>query len=372
MEIPKLVKGKELHEYLEWIRAQGLSVSEHYLAHRKDFYRKLQKHIPLLWRSVMGKRYILPKYRQTDYFSQEVCDYQLLDFLIAASQGEISRLHDDVLNTQYVAGVSAIQFGRPTFFLERELARPLMKTKLPDDYSIEDIHWRYPSFRVYLPRNILTISRQGVEESLMYFDVIRVAKNHLYTYSHALEKEIRTQLEGTSFPGFRNPYDGMGVTGSLDLDCPESSLAYAGTTPLKDIDIKHLSDTIGRYELKTHIPSDELDHIFIDKMLMLSLNVLMFLSAYPLEYQEQSALIRSPHYDGKRFLSGLYHARFVGRSQLRAQHDAARSLASPTGSGPQVQDHWTAGHWRRVAFGPRSEQRRLQWIGTYHVPGRPI
>jgi hypothetical protein len=352
--------------------AAGKSFSQTYLEYSQDRYKKLQKQIPVLWKTVMGKRYILPHHRQRDYFSQEICDYSVLDSCRAWTQGAVAEHIDEVLHTQYAGMVMEMLYGRPTYFLEREISKALMETKLPDDFMIEDIRWVFPAFRVYLPKGLLTIHRQGVDQSMMYLDLLKVDKDVSYEFSPAIKEELRL-LGGWYFVPFKNNYDGMGVSGNLDFDGSEAGMGYAATAPLNGITIKKLLDYQGTRQLESALRSDEVDQIFINQMQVLGVNILMFLSSYPIEAEkledakrmDKQMMIRPPKMEGDRLISGLYKAKFIGDSYFRD-----RPRPTPAGTaGYHVAEHWTKGHWRRVAHGPKMGQRRLQWIGMYKSGG---
>jgi hypothetical protein len=94
------------------------------------------------------------------------------------------------------------------------------------------------------------------------------------------------------------------------------------------------------------------------------LNVLLFLSATPLEYAPVR-ILRKPRLKGSHLTPGLLAARFVGQSQLRPERGPAKTVSAPTGR--TVVGHWVCGAWRRVAYGPKASLRRLQWIEPYRT-----
>jgi hypothetical protein len=355
-----------LDKTIEEARQGDGKISKEYLRISETSYRKWQKKMPELWKALMIRRYILPQYRQSDYFHQETCDYLMLDFLMEFTQGRLYRGPDEVLNTQYVSLVRAIEYGRPTFYLEKEFAPVLMKSPLPDDYDIGDIKWRFPSFRVYLPKGFLTIKRKGEDCSMMYLDIVKVDKDYDYQLSNTMKKEIRNLWGDFRLPPFRNIYNGMGVSGNLDFDCPESSLAYAGTTPIDATTVAKVFSITSGHPLITTMKSDELDNEFTNRMIAVALKILMFLSSFEIVPDPIEDTIRKPKMEGDRQITGLYRAKFVGQSALKLTESGARA-SGIMGTGRIVAPHWVSGHWQRICHGPKHSLRKLVWIGIYHT-----
>ena len=91
------------------------------------------------------------------------------------------------------------------------------------------------------------------------------------------------------------------------------------------------------------LPIDDLDQRLVAQIDSLLLNILLYMSEIPVEHEPKE--LRKPKVEGKRFISGLYPARFVGDLQLRSKtvtsggsrtHRApsSRTLA-PSSSRPQ-------------------------------------
>jgi hypothetical protein len=83
--------------------------------------------------------------------------------------------------------------------------------------------------------------------------------------------------------------------------------------------------------------------------------------APPLGVEHEPKELRKPKVEGKRFISGLYPARFVGDLQLRSK-PRPREEAEPTG-------RHLPGHWRRQAHGPGWAKHKLIWILPYRTTG---
>jgi hypothetical protein len=360
-------------EYSKFVRRsqkiaqdRGSTLSVEYLKNAQERYRKLAKKVPHLWKAVMGRKYLLPTYRQKDYVNQDTYSYLVLDNLVDFGQGyaeKFDKMRDEVSLSHYVAFLRQIECDRPTYWLETELAGPMVRTKLPDDYMISDIQWRWPAFRVYLPKGLLTLERAGGINSIVYLDIMRVNKGESYTLPPKIKEDL-WKLYAFQNPIYKNDFNGFAVCGVIDMDDPESAIGYTGNSPLDDVTVKRLLDAVG-HELNQNSPSDEIDNNLIHRMLKLGLNILLFMSSYPLEYDThpEQAVVRKPRQEGGRTLPGLYKAKFVGASQIRPKY----TPGTHAGSGPPQMAQWRSGHWKRIWFGPKKGQHRLQWIGLYHT-----
>jgi len=345
-----------------------------YVRKCKDYFKKEQKKIPGLWRALMTRRYIIPPKRQEDYYNQEACDFLMLDFITEYTQKLTGRGNDEVLNTQWLALIRAMEYERPTLYLEKELAPDLNKAKLPMDLSIDMILWQFPSIRVYLPKGFMTIKRQGVDCSLMYLDIVRVEKDVKYQLHKDFIEEIVDVYGDYKAVPLVNTYTGMGVSGNLDFDCPEGPLAYAGTTPINQTTIAKMLSRVGFHELESTLKSDDLDNEFTNNMLCFALRILMFMSSYQIIPDKNKPLetdiIRKPKMEGERLIAGLYHAKFVGQQITKIRESVAKEKGltipkDPTGI--HTSPHFVSGHPKMQAYGPKSSLRKLIWVMPYHT-----
>jgi hypothetical protein len=340
-----------------------------YIKRCEQSYNKLAKHTPGLWRAIMNKRYIIPPRRVGDYYPQIACDYLMLDFITEFTQQITGRGNDEVLNTQWVALLRALEYDRPTYYLEKELAPKIMAGKLPLDLEIDMIQWAFPSIRVYLPKEFLTIKRQGVDCSLMFMDIVRVEKEISYQMHMDFIRELIHEFGDFKARTLINAYTGMGVSGNLDFDCPEGPIAYAGTSPINQTTIAKLLSKIGSHHLESSLKSDELDTEFIDKMLTLALRILMIMSSYeivpdPNQEQEEKP-IRKPRMEGQRFITGLYDAKFIGDTITKLTESGAKARGITLPTGVHTSAHWVSGHPKRQPYGPNRELRKLIWVLPY-------
>jgi hypothetical protein len=100
--------------------------------------QSLATQFPKTWQRVAEKRYVLPKYRQEDYYNQDLLNFYLLDHIMAFGRGAFE---DDAPNTAaYINECLALEYGRPTFYLERELGAAFLRTEVPGDLEADDIH----------------------------------------------------------------------------------------------------------------------------------------------------------------------------------------------------------------------------------------
>jgi hypothetical protein len=326
--------------------------------------QSLATQFPKTWQRVAEKRYVLPKYRQEDYYNQDLLNFYLLDHIMAFGRGAFE---DDAPNTAaYINECLALEYGRPTFYLERELGAAFLRTEVPGDLEADDIHWRWPQMRIVIPKGLITIERGGQPRNLIFIDVAQVDAStpthipdecalELETHKGWKSKAIRFRVEGECL-----------VTQSL-VDCattanPFASVGYGGTQPIEHMKLNaiRLFSNIGG----SMLPIDDLDQRLVAQIDSLLLNILLYMSEIPVEHEPKE--LRKPKVEGKRFISGLYPARFVGDLQLRSK-PRPREEAEPTGR--HLPGHWRSGHWRRQAHGPGWAKHKLIWILPYRTTG---
>lgn len=361
------MKRPDVRELNERAKALGIPTSKFYLDACKKILSPYQKRCPVTWNAFMGKKWILPQYRQEFYYGQELINFLTLEFMIGWCLGRYGYdlRKDEILNTKYVAACKSLEYQRPTYWLESELGKPLLETTLPDDFMLEDIHWRFPAMRIYLPKGLLTIQRENVECSLMYMDITRAEQDERMTLPGEIAMELKSKLEDAWVPTLlAKDHVSMAVTGVIDLDCPESGVGYAATTPITATQIKKVYDPNVFTPIASETVSDSIDNAFTYRMLRLAINILLLMGSYPLEYDPQE-VIRAAKQEGKRTIPALLRAKFVGQSLLRPH----KKQVTTTGETREIEilPHWVKGHWRRVAYGPKQSFRRLQWIGMYSV-----
>lgn len=351
------------------------SIETIYIEKRKYYHKVISEKFPVLYRHIFGKKYLLPQYRIPDYHRAEACDYLMLDSFFGFLEGHFPE--EDHVSTHCMSNyIEQLNYGKPTFWLEKELGFPLLKTKLPLDFYAEEINWRWPAFRVYLPKGLLCMTKafegKPVTSHVMFLDICHVQKHSVLHLPKGVDEEL-TKVFGPpvkyTIPLRVSNYEGLCISAFFDFDAPESAIAYTVNTPLEEKTIQALIQEL--MDEKAEIPSpyklDETDIDFNNRMTAFTINILMYLSALPLEYDPaHDKALRQPKVEGRRLVPGLYHARFIGQSQIRPKQSEL-AHANSTGTGHPQEAQWRCGHWRKVWFGPGKTQWRRQWIGLYHT-----
>ena len=340
----------------------------------KELIPLVAQHCPKLWQAVSQKRYLLPKYRQGDYFSQEQLDALLGFFLATYSSDSYGQKPDAIIRSMYSVGAMAIQEGRPTYFLERELGEALLRTQLPLDLSTDDIKWRRRQMRIMLPRELIALERNGEKRSAMYLDIARVKAAELIELPRDMAREIR--LFGIIMGHIRDldvhipipVFDRSGMVAGTQLSpdsdgCPGEN--YCAIRPFEGLKLSEIKVGYSAH-FDTGSVMDETDDAFLSRIEHLALNVLLFMSSTPLEYDvTPTGAIRKLQVVNDRVIPGLFPARFVGASQYRPSKTTTLHATRQTGR--HVAQHWAAGHWKRQPVGPRWSERKLIWVEPYQT-----
>lgn len=342
----------------------------------KELSLQISRHCPRLWRAISQKRYLLPKYRQPDYYSQELLDALLGIFLGTYSADSYGQKPDAIIRSMYTTGVMALQEGRPIYFLERELGEALLRTQLPLDLSTDDIHWRRRQMRIMLPRELIALKRNGETRSAMYLDIGRAKVAEWLELPKEIAAEIRvfSLVRGQSVdaPIPIPIFDRSGMVAGTQLS-PDSDGQpgenYATIRPFEGLKLSEIKVGYDQH-FDTGSVMDESDDEFLGRIEHLALNVLLFMSATPLEYDvSPTGAIRKLQIVNDRVIPGLFPAKFVGQSQYRPSKTTTLHATQHTGR--HVAQHWAAGHWKRQPVGPRWSERKLIWIEPYQTQASP-
>jgi hypothetical protein len=342
--------------------------------------KMVAKQAPHAYAAFFGKTYILPNYRQGDYVSQKWEQWIAFDRVCTFAAGA-APVKDETWMCCLCSTVAALNYNRPTLFLERELGEALMRTDILEHLQTGDIKWRWPAFRVYLPKGLVTIDREGETERrwAVYFDVADVSEESGYSCPRLVAREIDafaanniTQLEGVNLGlltsrKFVHKEHAMIVSTALNKsDNPGIvQTVYAQTKPwglITVTDYKNVGD-----DLRGGYQQDEADRRLLRKLEHLTLNVLLFLSSTPEDYEPEHILRTASVNPGKP--SGeLVKAHFVGDLYARAHLVGEVVKSKPVQhTGRHVAAHWVSGHWKRVVYGAGGSLRRLQWIQPYQT-----
>lgn len=331
----------------------------------------IAKYCPWSYRKFFGRKYLLPRYREGDYFPLDFQHLVSFDRVLAFAVNPEAM--DDVMRCGMATTLAALGYDRPTLYLERELGEALLRTQVLENIASGDINWRWPAFKIVLPKGLLSVEREDGPRSLTHFDVCHIGSGTSIIAPRELAEETRKFI-GTFLPHqhvhditrFEFLYKEPGLCIATALDRPDSAeygqTAYGMVKPWGAIRLGDYRAVAG--DLSTPFAQDDIDRGLLKRLEHIVLNVLLFLSATPLEYAPHH-IIRKPRLEGKHLVPGLLAARFVGQSQLRPEHGPAKTVSAPTGR--HVAGHWVCGAWRRVAYGPKLGLRRLQWIEPYRT-----
>lgn len=331
----------------------------------------IAKHCPISYRKFFGKKYILPKYRADHYHSLDFTNLAAFDRAVSFSLNPTKA--DDVIRCTLANTFASIKYDRPTLYLERELGEMLLRTPVLANITTGDIQWRWPALRIVLPKGLISIERKDGPHSLTHFDVCHIGPGYPIRIApeiaREIEKFVAKLLPGTPIADVSRYdflYKAPGICLSAALDRPEEDFlgqtVYGMVKPWGEIRLADYRAVSG--DLFTPFAQDEVDRGLLNRLEHVVLNVLLFLSATPLEYQPEQ-ILRKVRMEGSHLIPGLFAARFVGQSQVRPIWVEKKSESVPTGR--HTAGHWVAGAWRRVVYGPKGSLRRLQWIQPYRT-----
>jgi hypothetical protein len=343
-----------------------------------DEKKFFHKNCPLSFDRICGRKFHVPNYRQADYYNQDLINELWIDYLLAYGAG-LYGFKDEVNNSAFASFSQLLTHNKPVYFLERELGEAFVRTKLPLDMLLEDINWKHEAFRVMLPKDLLTIEREGEPKNIMYLDICKIAKGEELKIPKELRGELNRMALQTVLSNngpYLRPFDtlcgiydfeGYITLGHLDhRELAETSyVIYANVKPWGNLQVQTLFDIVDQLKVPKTVFRDNLDDLLLAQMEHLALTILLYLSAVPLEY-EPIQILRKKQITGKHAISELVEAKFVGASQIRAQmleRPISRTPGLPTGR--TVAPHAVAGHWRRIPYGPKQSLRRLTWIHPY-------
>jgi len=348
--------------------------------------RERIKFCPHLHEVMYGKRYILPNYRQPDYYPQKIADNMFASALFVPMQ---TYEMDDVMNAALIGAIAAIKHGRPQLWLERELGEAFMRAELPEDMVAEDIQWRWGGFRVHLPKKLLHISDDQVGgHDLMFIDISYVPAKKRFGLPplYAAEAEalgieynwdepsrartIETRYYDNSALVISGNLNGSGNGSFSTIENAKLGdfMVYAVIKPFDEAIRLGQLRAVSHESLFSPYENTPDDNRFCERILHLGIQILLYLGSIPLEYQTKERVIRKPKTEGKHTVPGLYAAKFVGASQLRPESKPdLPSVAA--GTGRVVAAHCRAGHWTRQPYGPKRGLRKLIWIHTQWIHG---
>ena len=370
------------HPMAEFVSSgKAVSPGEQTILPAKRLIEALDKYArksPLLYRAIHGRRFLLPHHRQNDYPSQDILNQNFSEQLHCMALGMFGYA-DDVHNAQAGAMFTALHHGRPVLFMERELGRKLLQTKMLADLRTEDIHWRFPGVRIILPHGLLTIERRGEPQSAQYLDIAKIPASGVMM-PEAFAREIEASID-------KGPYAAdpdrkslhvlkvcMGedfLVAVTSIDYSEYGFGptlYAYTAPWEDQTLVRLVSYEGN--MNTALECDTSDEAFLERLKLLCVNTLTFLSSIKFTYV--SRVVRRLKMEGKHLKPELSDALFVGQQQIRREQ-SPNYVPGPL-TGAHLPAHMRWGHWRRKAGLGKdpaawSERSNLIWIEPYMTRG---
>jgi len=329
---------------------------------------------PVTHKAVAGRKFLLPKYRQGHYASQDELNRDFEVTLISMLIGAVT-YQDDVQNAGIANMFHGLKYDRPILFLEQELGQAFMEQKLPLDMTLTDIQWRWPQLRIMLPVGLVTIERAGVTYSANFLDLCYVDKEPGAQLPARYAEELTafrhrhlSELDNEPIPPIGKVMIYMGephFNVCAQINFSELGLGpthYSFIAPWREDKIAAIMGYRGG--LKGGFELDGPDEIFIDKLRHLAMSVLLFLSATKFEYAPD-AIERKFALDGKHMRPELQRAKFVGASQIKAVMLGPRPEGAHTGM--EVSPHWRSGHWHRVVCGKGRLDRKYVWFVTTRV-----
>ena len=328
----------------------------------------MERRCPVTWKAFMGRKFVLPAYRQGDYYSQEVLNkmalaVMLMPALTARGQA-VAAMLDDVVRSQLHNLFAALACDRPMMFLEKELGEILVNTEIPGVVDAADVHFPFPSFRVLLPKGLIGIASS--ERWAMFLDI-----GHLDGGAEiGCRRDVAAELDAYAFNRahplsrivFTYPEDVLTISSQLDSGFASS---YAVTKPLLGT-LEELKAFRGH--LSTDYPNNSDDDAFLASMQRLAINILLILSSMPVEYLPL-AVERRARTEGKRIIPALVKAKWVGDVLLRAKR-AGHVHGDIPGHGHKLAAHWRSGHWKHQPHGKGNAFRRLIYVMPYKTLGQ--
>ena len=333
--------------------------------------REFARACPLLNAAIAKRRYLLPKVRQSDYVNQELCDNHFRRMLMEWGIGRVRSNNSSAV--EVVNLLAGLQYDRPILYLERELGEKLMATDLPEDFTTEDVHWPWPSFRVMVPFGLAGApAYDGSPMHAVYVDLTLWEGEKSVCLKEAYALELRKflgeqalDLEYLTNPATHSKTTGFYLSALSDFQkpgyMPDVASCIGNWTDHK---LRDMIASSGR--TLEGSPAEQVNHKFLEKMRFLALNLLMFLSQEPLSVMNDN-WVRKPKTEGKHLVSGLLPARFVGdcMPKFRANPPIMPKDSEP--SGEHYAPHWVRGYWKRVVYGKGRALRKRQWIMPYRT-----
>jgi hypothetical protein len=159
------------------------------------------KHCPVAYKALAGRRYVLPRKYESSFSSQDVSIQRRQLILLSWALGLVK----DSLpaRAELVCLLQALKCGLPVVFLDPGLAEALRDTDLPNDLSISDIGFSWPSVRLMVPKGLF-LSADGRSGEVQYIDVAFCGQDQVINLSEELASDLKTGLPRI---GGNRPFD---------------------------------------------------------------------------------------------------------------------------------------------------------------------
>jgi len=336
-----------------------------------EVVREFARKCPKLNAAIAKRRYLLPKVRQADYVSQDLCDNHFRRMMMEWALGRIDRNNSSAVEALNL--LAALKYDRPLLYLERELGEKLMETNLPEDFTTEDIHWPWPSFRIMLPSKLVGAPHyDGTLMHGVYVDLTLWEKGTEMGLDRKYAAELKELLgdftgsvDDMSGTGLQNRATGFYLSAMSDYQMEGFMPDVASCiSSWQDWKLRQMIASTGH--VLAGNKAGEVNHKFLERLRLLGLNLLLFFSQEPLSVMPD-IWVRKPKTEGKHLVSGLLPARFVGDCMPKFRVNPPIINKDYEPSGLTVAPHWVRGYWKRVVYGKGRSLRKRQWIMPYRT-----
>jgi len=291
------------------------------------------------------------------------------------------------LRVEVLVNLALLNYGRQTIYVDPGLGKMLINAELPRDLSAHDLRWPWPSFRMMLPKGLITgTNNLGQKVSLSYVDSFlcddeeesgkhlgaseQVNRVHLDELQDAQVWAENTKDEPPS--DFDSIYDlrrllhpePMVYLSALS-DYQEEGHLYDGFTsgiPWRDKQLREMIQSNAQMSNSpVMVPG------VLEQARTVLFNLLIFLGEEPRIVPHQ--WIRKPRMEGKHQKSGLAPARYASQMRKDLWEEPPRhEVMDPTGV--YLPKHWVKSHYRRQHYGKGLCESKLIRIGWYTTTGR--
>jgi hypothetical protein len=308
-------------------------------AHRVKF---VEEKMPDIWKRFNPRRYQIP-----DGFGLPK------NLTLLAAAVEVSALTGfrqqgtDPHTSGPIAYLALSRLGSldvPTYFVGREMADALMRTDLPEKFTLEDLRWPLPALQICLPEGVLVDSI-----------------GHSYTTMVIAQVD-----EGQSYrlvPGIEDAGVIAPATAIVTLAYSPTAIGTAcwhhelNSDPVSIGSVDQFVRPLSRSE--ENADSDRISKEFADTCRRLAIQVMLAMVARP-EMIEIEALARPPKVKGgKEIHPGLWNPNFIGRAYRSKITSNQEEGDSEDG---KKRTHWRRGHFRNYLVSRGFKEDKVLWI----------